>query len=94
MDPTLRTRRRTTTIDRPAAMGIVNASPEPYSNVAVSTGEDVATVGLLSLAIAYPVVAAVIAGVLVALSLWLVIAARRALRRVFAAVKSTSRDEP
>jgi hypothetical protein len=76
------------------ARTIVNASPEPYSNVAVSTVEDVATVGLLSLAIAYPVVAAVIAGVLVALSLWLVIAARRALRRVFAAVKSTSRDEP
>lgn len=31
MDPTFRTRGRTTTIDRPAAMGIVNASPESFS---------------------------------------------------------------
>jgi len=31
VDPTFRTRGRTTTIDRPAAMGIVNASPESFS---------------------------------------------------------------
>ncbi|HVM21739.1 MAG TPA: DUF4126 domain-containing protein [Sphingomicrobium sp.] len=63
------------------ARTIVNASPEPFSNVAVSTAEDVATGGLLALAIAYPAVAALIALTLVGLSLWLVIAARRALRR-------------
>ncbi|MGE5563979.1 MAG: DUF4126 domain-containing protein [Bacillota bacterium] len=63
------------------ARTLVNASPEPFSNVIVSTGEDVATGGLLALAIAYPVASAVIAIALVALSLWLVIAARRALRR-------------
>ncbi len=76
------------------ARSIVNASPEPYSNIAVSTGEDVATVGLLSLAIAYPVAAAIVAGVIVVLSLWLVIAARRALRRLFPAVKPAPRGEP
>jgi len=59
----------------------VNASPEPFSNIAVSTGEDVATTGLLALAIAYPVAAALIALALVALSLWLVMAARRAIKR-------------
>ncbi len=63
------------------ARTLVNASPEPFSNVIVSTGEDVATGGLLALAIAYPVAAAAIALALVGLSLWLVIAARRALRR-------------
>ena len=63
------------------ARAMVNASPEPFSNVVVSTGEDIATGGLLALAIAYPVAAALIALVLVILSLWLVIAARRALRR-------------
>ena len=64
------------------ARTLVNTSPEPVSNVIVSTGEDVATGGLLALAIAYPVAAAIIAALLVALSIWLVIAARRALRRI------------
>lgn len=64
------------------ARTIVNASPEPFSNVAVSTAEDVATGGLLALAIAYPIAAALIALILVLLSLWLVFTARRALRRL------------
>lgn len=64
------------------ARAMVNASPEPFSNVVVSTGEDIATGGLLALAIAYPIAAALIALILVILSLWLVIAARRALRRL------------
>ena len=63
------------------ARTLVNASPEPVSNIVVSTGEDIATGGLLALAIAYPVAAAAIALLLVVLSVWLVIAARRALRR-------------
>ena len=62
------------------ARTLVNASPEPFSNVIVSTGEDVATGGLLALAIANPIAAALIALILVVLSLWPVIAARRALR--------------
>jgi hypothetical protein len=63
------------------ARTLINASPEPFSNVAVSTGEDIATAGLLGLAIANPLAAAVVAVALVGLSLWLVIAARRALKR-------------
>ena len=62
------------------ARTLVNASPEPFSNVVVSTAEDVATGGLLALAIANPVAAALVAACLVVLSLWLVVAARRALR--------------
>ena len=64
------------------ARTLVNASPEPFSNVAVSTAEDVATGGLLMLAIANPLAAALIAAILVVLSVWLVVAARRALRRL------------
>ena len=64
------------------ARALVNASPEPFSNIAVSTGEDVATAGLLGLAVANPVAAAIIAVILVMLSLWLGLAARRLLRRV------------
>jgi hypothetical protein len=65
------------------ARTLVNASPEPFSNIVVSTGEDVATAGLFALAIANPIAAALVALILVLLSLWLVLAARRALRRIF-----------
>ena len=33
---------------------VVNTSPEPFTNVAVSAGEDIATGGLLALTIAFP----------------------------------------
>ena len=71
--------------DAGAAAGartLVNASPEPVSNIVVSTGEDVATAGLLALAIANPIAAAIVAVILVVLSLWLVVAARRLLKRI------------
>jgi hypothetical protein len=62
------------------ARTLVNTSPEPFSNAIVSTAEDVATGGLLALAIANPIAAALISLGLVLLSIWLVFAARRALR--------------
>ena len=64
------------------ARTLVNASPEPFSNVIVSSAEDLATGGLLALAIANPIAAALIAAILVFLSLWLVVAARRLLRHL------------
>jgi hypothetical protein len=64
------------------ARTLVNTSPEPFSNIVVSTGEDVATAGLFAMAIANPIAAALIAIILVILSLWLVIEARRALKRL------------
>src|SRR5262249_30956069 len=66
------------------ARTLINASPEPFSNIAISAGEDVATGGLLALSISHPVASAAIAFLLVLLSLWLVLAARRALRRLLA----------
>ena len=74
------------------ARALVNTSPEPVSNIVVSTGEDIATGGLLALAIANPIAAVLIAVILVLLSLWLVFAARRALRR-FIEPKSAKRVE-
>ena len=61
----------------------VNASPEPVSNIAVSTGEDVATTGLLVAAIANPVAAVVIAVGIVVLTIAFLIALRRFLGRLF-----------
>ncbi|MEO6114273.1 MAG: DUF4126 domain-containing protein [Sphingomicrobium sp.] len=66
------------------ARAMVNASPEPFSNIVVSTAEDIATGGLLALAIANPIAAALIALILVIVSLWLVLAARRFMKRVLA----------
>ncbi|MDG5747905.1 DUF4126 domain-containing protein [Qipengyuania sp. XHP0207] len=65
------------------ARGVVNASPEPVSNVAVSTAEDVATIGLLWVAYEYPVIAAVIAVLLLGLTIWLLVLARRLLGKLF-----------
>ena len=65
------------------ARAVVNASPEPFSNIAVSTAEDIASAGLLALAYTHPAVAGGIAAVLLALAVWLLLFARRVLRRLF-----------
>ena len=70
------------------ARGVVNASPEPVSNIAVSTAEDVATVGLLYLAYEYPVAAGAIALALLAFTVWLLWLARRFVRKLFGRGKS------
>lgn len=62
----------------------VNTSPEPVSNVVLSTAEDVVTGGLLALAFTNPVIAAAIAVVLLGLVIWGLFAAKRALKRFFA----------
>jgi hypothetical protein len=50
---------------------LVNASPEPFSNIAVSVAEDVAVIGGLALIYKYPVAALGVAVVAVGLILWL-----------------------
>lgn len=65
------------------ARAVVNTSPEPVSNVVVSTAEDVATAGLLWAAYEYPYVAAGVAVVLLALTVGLLLLARKVLRRLF-----------
>jgi len=65
---------------------MVNASPEPVSNAAVSLFEDVSVAGLVVLAVTYPVITIVVVAVLVvaatALTIWLWKAVRRAWGKV------------
>ena len=66
-----------------SARAVVNTSPEPVSNVAVSSIEDVATVGLLYLAYEYPLAAGGIALVLLVLVVLLLLWARKVIKRLF-----------
>ncbi len=66
-----------------SARAAVNTSPEPFSNVVVSTVEDVTTSGLLLLAFANPVAALIVALILMGLAIWALWAGYRAFRRVF-----------
>jgi hypothetical protein len=61
---------------------LVNTSPEPVSNVVVSTTEDIAAGSLVVLAFAAPLVAAVLALLMAAGAIYLMLAARRTLRRM------------
>jgi hypothetical protein len=76
---------------------IANASPEPFSNWALSLGEDLFVVTLGLLALKYPAAAAVVVivslAIIIALSAWII----RAVRRRFfgqAVVNSTTSQLP
>jgi Domain of unknown function (DUF4126) len=62
---------------------VVNASPEPFSNIAVSAGEDVTATGLLALAFANPVGALIVAAGVAVGSVALLVTVRRLLKRLF-----------
>jgi len=66
---------------------IVNASPEPFSNVAVSTGEDIVTGGLLYLVLQQPMAAGLVAVALLLGAMALLIAVQRMLQTLFAVPK-------
>ena len=76
------------------ARGVVNTSPEPVSNVAVSTVEDVATAGLLYTTYEYPWVAGAIALFLFALVAGLLLMARRMIKRLVGAVSGGADESP
>jgi Domain of unknown function (DUF4126) len=61
---------------------VVNASPEPFSNVVVSTGEDVTTTGLVIAALASPVLAVIVAVVVAIASVTLIVMVRRLLKKL------------
>ena len=65
------------------ARAAVNTSPEPVSNIVVSTVEDVATGGLLVLAFANPVAAAIIAVTLLLVAIYGLWKGYQLFRRVF-----------
>ncbi|GAB2658632.1 DUF4126 domain-containing protein [Kribbella swartbergensis] len=66
----------------------INTSPEPVTNIAASSGEDVAVAGVVSLAAFHPEIALVIAGVLLLLGLIGVYLAFRFVKRGYARFKA------
>lgn len=72
------------------ARALVNTSPEPFSNVAVSIGEDVATGGLLLLALSFPAFAILVAIVLLAAAFLLLKRAGGVLKGVFGGSRKTT----
>lgn len=73
------------------ARAIVNTSPEPFSNVAVSTGEDVVTLGGLWLALSHPGLAGIMAVVMVLATAGLIIISWQALRGLGARLRSLTK---
>lgn len=71
-----------------SARAAVNTTPEPFSNWALSLGEDALAVWLAWMASAHPIATTVVVAALVALSIFLLVHlfrfARRALQRLFA----------
>lgn len=59
----------------------VNASPEPFSNIVVSTAEDVGVVGIVLLAMSHPWIALGVSATLLLIGIVLVIALLRVIRR-------------
>src|SRR5690606_28142668 len=76
------------------ARAVINTSPEPVSNVAASTAEDVVTLGLLYLAYEHPVAAGAIALVLLVLAIWLLLLARKVLRSLLGTGSGTAPPPP
>ena len=61
----------------------VNTSPEPVSNVIVSTTEDGLAIGAILMAVFLPIVALVLVGLAMGVSVWLFPRILRAVRRLF-----------
>ncbi|MEU9751007.1 MULTISPECIES: DUF4126 domain-containing protein [Streptomyces] len=51
----------------------VNTSPEPFSNIAVSTAEDLGVAGIITFAIFHPLAAAIVAGGLLLLGIVIIV---------------------
>jgi hypothetical protein len=66
----------------------INTSPEPVTNIAASSGEDVAVAGVVSLAVFHPEAALIIAGILLLLGLIGVYLAFRFIRRGYQRFKA------
>lgn len=72
----------TTHAGKATTRAAVNTSPEPFSNVLVSLVEDGVVVGLVALAVAYPLAAAIVAGVVAVTAIGLTLLLLRYVGRV------------
>jgi hypothetical protein len=70
-------------LTKTSTRAVANASPEPFSNWALSLGEDVFVVGLGYLALKYPIAALVVAAVLLAAIMIFAAVIVRTVRRWF-----------
>jgi hypothetical protein len=77
-----------------SSRALINTSPEPFSNWSASLTEDVAVGGLLWLAIAHPLAAAIVIALLILLMLWLLPRMWRTGRRVARRLSGFLRYEP
>jgi len=75
----------TTHLSKAGTRALANTSPEPFTNWALSIGEDIFVVGLGALALKYPAAAALVVIVLVAVIAAFATWIARALRRRFGA---------
>jgi len=73
---------------------LVNASPEPVSNVVVSFTEDGLVAALMTLALAYPVIAGTVALILAVLSVILIYVVFRSARYLLARRRDRRRSAP
>ncbi|MCE4224293.1 DUF4126 domain-containing protein [Methylobacterium sp. C25] len=67
-----------------SARAVANASPEPFSNIGLSLGEDVTTTGLLLAVLIHPAAAATVAGLIALAVLAAIVFLWRTLRRIYA----------
>lgn len=72
-----------------ALRAVVTPSPEPFSNIALSFGEDAAAISLTWFATKHPIIAGVIALLGVLLVIWFLRFVMRSLRRLFTRAKAT-----
>jgi hypothetical protein len=72
----------------------VNASPEPFSNALLSLIEDALAFGSTILMVFFPVAMLVIVALFLILAIWLLPKIVRALRRLFARLRSLSAPAP
>lgn len=63
---------------------LINTSPEPFSNVTASLGEDVLTASGLWIAVAHPILFLILLGLFILLLLWLLPKIWRGIRAFFA----------
>jgi Domain of unknown function (DUF4126) len=65
----------------------INTSPEPASNIGASLAGDVSVAGVTAFAVLYPVIAAVLVAVLLAVGVWLTFAVMGRVRRGWRALR-------
>lgn len=81
-------------VTKAGTRALINTSPEPFSNIAASIGEDIAVVGGLWLALQHPWLFLALLAVMIALTIWLLPKLLRLIARGFRRVRDWLRGTP